>query len=223
MRLYSKRKLLKLVIFYCSNVKRATNCVFSGLVALALLVGSIKLPMVLTFCKGTKIMKVVNFKKAVACLLVSGLAVFGSSNAFAADTQLDAPVVILETLAFGETLPMDFGTIEAPVNEEVTVVVSEVNGGRQASTATIVGTDGEEGSTVITGVSGKTLAMDGFGTCDDPDNLSIGDFKFTSSELVNGTATITHGATLVVLDDANGGNAVPTGQSNCNYTITAAY
>jgi len=162
-------------------------------------------------------MKVANFKKAVACLVVSGMAVFGG-NAFAVEQDLQAPVEILETLSMSSPDPIDFGTVESPDGTSKTLIITKT--GSVSGTATAIGDDSDNGSVVVSGNADAQLNVSAAGSCDTA-NLTLSDFTFTTPTLNgSGTLDLAHGATLT-LDDSN--DDLEAGSHTCDYTITASY
>jgi len=161
-----------------------------------------------------------NLKKAIACLVVSGMAVFGG-NAFAVEQDLQAPVNILRTLAFeADTLrAVSFGTVEAPDGTSETVTIS--SDGDVSGTATTVGDDSINGATTLSGEESAVLVMSATAASCTGTGLSLSDFTFGASTLNDtGEATVRHGATLTMDGTADD---VETGEQTCSYTVTAAY
>jgi len=158
-----------------------------------------------------------NLKKSIACLLVTGMAVFGG-NAFAAEQDLQAPVEILKTLQFTDSTSIEFGTVEAPDGVIETLIVS--SNGDVSGTANALG-GASQGTTIMSGEPNAVLTMSGVvEVCSNP-SLFLSDFTFNNSTLNDdGDAFISHGATLT-LDDVN--SEVNTGNQSCTYTVTASY
>jgi len=167
-------------------------------------------------------MKVGNFKKTIACLMVVGMAVLAGNKVFAAETSLIAPVTIFKSLTVDSDglRAVNFGTVEAPDGVIETVTIS--SDGDVSGTATTVGSDGASGNMAIFGEDNAVLVMSATASSCTGTGLSLSDFTFSGSTIFSdvGAVRVRHGATLT-MDGTN--NDVETGEQTCSYTISASY